>query len=39
VTKLHNDYTGYAKDPISTGPYKFDKVVLHERLELVKKAD
>ncbi len=36
VTKLHNNYTEYAKHPYGTGPYLFDKVVPHERLELVK---
>jgi peptide/nickel transport system substrate-binding protein len=36
VTKLHNDYAAFAKDPIGTGPYVFSKVVPHERLELVK---
>jgi len=39
VEKLHNDYTAYGKAPAGTGPYKFDKVVPHERLELVKNAD
>ena len=36
VTKLHNDYAAFAKHPYGTGPYMFDKVVPHERLELVK---
>ena len=39
VTKLNNDYAAYAKAPSGTGPYKFDKVVPHERLELLKNAD
>ena len=39
VTKLNNDYAAYAKHPEGTGPYKFDKVVPHERLELVKNQD
>ncbi len=39
VTKMNNDYTAFAKSPSGTGPYKFDKVVPHERLELVKNAD
>lgn len=34
----NNDYQAYAKAPAGTGPYKFDKVVPHERLELVKNA-
>lgn len=38
MDKAHNDYTAYAKAPAGTGPYKFDKVVPHERLELVKNA-
>jgi ABC-type transport system substrate-binding protein len=29
----------YAAAPAGTGPYKFDKVVPHERLELVRNAD
>ena len=36
VTKAGNDYNEYMKHPAGTGPYKFDKVVPHERLELVK---
>jgi peptide/nickel transport system substrate-binding protein len=39
MTKANNDYSAYAKAPAGTGPYKFDKVVPHERLELVKNAD
>jgi peptide/nickel transport system substrate-binding protein len=34
-----NDYKIYAKAPAGTGPYKFDKVVPRERLELVKNTD
>src|SRR6202048_1405715 len=34
-----NDYKVYAKAPAGTGPYKFDKVVQHERLELVKNTE
>jgi ABC-type transport system substrate-binding protein len=36
VTKAGNDYSVYDKHPSGTGPYMFDKVVPHERLELVK---
>lgn len=36
VEKAGNDYIEYAKAPSGTGPYKFDKVVPHERLEFVK---
>jgi peptide/nickel transport system substrate-binding protein len=36
VEKAGNDYTAYMQHPVGTGPYKFDKVVPHERLELVK---
>jgi peptide/nickel transport system substrate-binding protein len=36
VTKAGNNYAEYDKHPAGTGPYKFDKVVPHERLELVK---
>ncbi len=39
VTKAGNDYTVYGKQPAGTGPYEFDKVVPHERLELVKNPD
>jgi peptide/nickel transport system substrate-binding protein len=34
-----NDYKVYAKSPSGTGPYRFDKVVPRERLELVKNPD
>lgn len=36
---VNNDYKAYAKAPAGTGPYKFDKMVPRERLELVKNAD
>ena len=36
VEKTHYDWNEYYKHPSGTGPYKFDKVVPHERLELVK---
>ncbi|MCW6507458.1 ABC transporter substrate-binding protein [Lichenifustis flavocetrariae] len=36
VEKAGNDYNAYMQHPSGTGPYKFDKVVPHERLELVK---
>lgn len=36
LEKANWDYEAYAKAPAGTGPYKFDKVVPHERLELVK---
>jgi peptide/nickel transport system substrate-binding protein len=36
VEKAGNDYKLYMQHPSGTGPYKFDKVVPHERLELVK---
>ena len=36
VQQAGNDYALYAQHPSGTGPYKFDKVVPHERLELVK---
>jgi peptide/nickel transport system substrate-binding protein len=39
MEKAGNDYKAYAAAPAGTGPYKFDKAVLHERLELVKNAD
>ena len=39
MVKAGNDYQVYAKVPAGTGPYKFDKVVPHERLELVKNPD
>lgn len=36
VTKAGNDYVKYGEHPAGTGPYMFDKLVPHERLELVK---
>jgi ABC-type transport system substrate-binding protein len=36
VTAANNDYNVYMKKPSGTGPYKFDSVAPHERLELVK---
>ena len=39
VTKDNNDYAAFAKHPSGTGPYKFDRVVPHERLELVKNTE
>ena len=39
VGKVHNDYAAYAQAPSGTGPYKFDKLVPHERLELVRNPD
>src|SRR6266567_1823135 len=34
-----NDYKIYAKAPAGTGPYKFDKAVPRERLDLVKNTE
>ena len=39
VEELGNDYAKYAEQPAGTGPYMFDKLVPHERLELVKNAN
>jgi peptide/nickel transport system substrate-binding protein len=39
VEKTNFDYAQYAKAPAGTGPYKFDRVVPRERLELIKNAD
>jgi peptide/nickel transport system substrate-binding protein len=39
VEKVNFDYTQYAKAPSGTGPYKFERVVPRERLELIKNAD
>jgi peptide/nickel transport system substrate-binding protein len=36
VEKANNNYEEFAKHPYGSGPYKFDKLVPHERLELVK---
>jgi ABC-type transport system substrate-binding protein len=39
MAQAGNDYQAYAKAPAGTGPYKFNKVVPHQRLELVKNSD
>jgi peptide/nickel transport system substrate-binding protein len=39
MEKARNDYKAYALAPAGTGPYKFDKAVPHERLELIRNAD
>ncbi|MBV8826632.1 MAG: ABC transporter substrate-binding protein [Hyphomicrobiales bacterium] len=39
MEKANFDNALYAKAPAGTGPYKFDKVVPRERLELTKNAD
>ena len=39
MEKAGNNYQAYAQAPAGTGPYKFDNVVPHERLELAKNAD
>jgi ABC-type transport system substrate-binding protein len=36
---LHGDWTQYAMHPSGTGPYRFDREVLHQRLELVPNKD
>jgi peptide/nickel transport system substrate-binding protein len=38
MEKAGNDYKAYALAPAGTGPYKFDKMVPHERLELIRNA-
>ena len=38
VLKAKNDYAEFGKKPAGTGPYVFDRVVPHERLELLKNA-
>jgi peptide/nickel transport system substrate-binding protein len=38
LEKMNFDYAQYAKAPAGTGPYKFDRVVPRERLELVKNS-
>ena len=38
MEKAGNDYKAYAAAPSGTGPYKFARVVPHERLELVRNA-
>ena len=37
--KAGYDYTVLAKAPAGTGPYKFDRVIQHERLEMVRNAE
>ena len=37
--EVNNNWTEYALKPSGTGPYKFDKMVPHQRLELVPNAD
>src|SRR6267143_549852 len=37
--ELNYDWAQYALHPSGTGPYKFDKIVAHQRLELVPNAD
>ncbi len=39
LDKAQNNYTTYAAAPAGTGPYKFDRLVPHERLEIVKNSD
>lgn len=39
LKKAGYNYQVYAKAPAGTGPYKFSKVVPHQRLELVKNTD
>ncbi|HWG04843.1 MAG TPA: ABC transporter substrate-binding protein [Beijerinckiaceae bacterium] len=39
MEKAGNNWSAFAKNPAGTGPYKFDRVVPHERLELVKNPD
>ena len=39
VKELNYDRAAYAAHPSGTGPYKFDKIVPHERLELVRNPD
>jgi len=39
MEKAGNDYKVYANAPSGTGPYRFSKVVPHERLELVKNTE
>ena len=36
---LHYDWVAFANQPSGTGPYRFDKLVPHERLELVPNKD
>jgi peptide/nickel transport system substrate-binding protein len=37
--EVNNNWTEYALKPSGTGPYKFDKMVPHQRLEFVPNAD
>ena len=37
--ELKYDWGAYAEHPSGTGPYKFDKMVAHERLEMVPNKD
>ncbi len=37
--EVNNNWTEYALHPSGTGPYKFDKTVAHQRLEMVPNAD
>ncbi len=39
LDKANNDFSRTSDIPVGTGPYKFDKVVPHERLELVRNSD
>jgi peptide/nickel transport system substrate-binding protein len=39
VKELNNDWAQYALHPSGTGPYKFDQLVPHQRLELVANKD
>jgi peptide/nickel transport system substrate-binding protein len=36
---LKYDWAAYANNPSGTGPYRFDRIVAHERLELVPNKD
>jgi peptide/nickel transport system substrate-binding protein len=36
---LHYDWNAYASQPSGTGPYRFDKMTAHERMELVPNKD
>jgi peptide/nickel transport system substrate-binding protein len=37
--EVNNNWTEYALKPSGTGPYKFDKMVPHQRMEFVPNAD
>ncbi|MDC9826270.1 ABC transporter substrate-binding protein [Devosia sp. ZB163] len=39
VEAVGNDYAKFGEKPAGTGPYKFDRLVPRERLELVKNAE